>query len=73
MFVGFVSHERLQLVAGIDLYVRYQSPSINFCYGEAFADAPEKGTSLTLTTQTVPICNGENCSVDDSLYSVARP
>ena len=47
---------------------------MNFCYGEAFADAPEKkGTFLTLTTHTFPISNGETCSVDDSLYLVARP
>ena len=44
---------------------------MNFCYGEAFADAPAKGTFITLTTHTLPISNGENCRVDDSLYSVA--
>ena len=32
-----------------------------------------KGKFLTLTTQTVPISNKGSCSVDDLLYSVARP
>ena len=46
---------------------------MNFCYGEDFADAPAKGKFLTLTNHTFPISNGETSSVDDSLYSVARP
>ena len=61
-FRGFVSHERLQLFAGICIFI-IEVPLSILCYGDAFSDAPAKGTFLTLTTQTVPI----------SLYSVARP
>ena len=33
----------------------------------------QKVHSFTLTTYTLPICNGENCSVDNLIYSAARP
>ena len=39
----------------------------NFCYDDAFADAPANGKFLLLTYQTLPILNGRNCSVDDLL------
>ena len=42
-FLGFVSHERLQLFAGIDLYFRYRRPSVTFCSGDVFADGALKG------------------------------
>ena len=40
-----------------------------------FADTPAKGTFLTLTIQTVSICNDENSrgSIRDLLYLAARP
>ena len=43
----------------------------HFCHGDVSADAPVKGTFLTLTTQTLKIRNGETCSVEDLLYSAA--
>ena len=52
-------------------YFRYRSPSVKFCHGDVSADGPVKGTFLTLKTETLTICNGENCSVDDLLYSAA--
>ena len=55
-----------------NLYFRYLSPSVNFCYDDVYAGAPVKVTILTLTTQALTICNGETCSVDDFSFSVAR-
>ena len=66
------SHERLQLFGGIFVFV-IRVFSVIFCYGDVFSDAPAKGTFHTLTTLTLPTGNGENCSVDNLLYSVARP
>ena len=43
-------------------------PRSSFDVMTFFADAPANGTFLTLTTQMLSICNGENCSVDDLLY-----
>ena len=45
---------------------------MNFCHDDVSAGALVKGTFLTLTTQTLTICNGETFSVDDFLYSAAR-
>ena len=70
-FLGFVNHERIQLFAGICLF-GIKDPNF-VMLTLLLADAPAKGTILTLTTQTVSISNGENCSIDNSLYSVARP
>ena len=69
MFLGFVSHERLNLFAGFCI-LGIKVPLSTF--SDAFADAPAKGTILTLMTQTALISNGENCSVD-SLYWITRP
>ena len=68
--VSWFRQSRTTSVVCLHLYVRHSSPSINFCYGDSFADALAKGTFLTLTTQTLPISKGENCSVDDSLYTL---
>ena len=45
---------------------------MNFSYGDVYADALVKVAFLTLTTQTLPICIGENCSVDDLLNSAVE-
>ena len=47
------------------LYFRYLSPSVIFCHGDVSSDAYVKGTILTLTNQTLTICNSETCRVDD--------
>ena len=59
-FLGFVSHEQVMSVVCLHLYLRYWSNSVKFCYGDNFADTPAKGAFLTLTTESVPICKGEN-------------
>ena len=53
-------------------FFRYWSPSVNFCHCDVSGYAHAKGTILTLTSQTLNICNGETCRVDDLLYSAAR-
>ena len=60
---GFVSHKRLQWIGSIFMYCIgvHQSSFIMV----TFADAPAKGTFLTITTQTLTICYEDICSVDD--------
>ena len=45
------------------LNLQYWSPSVKFCHGDVSADGPVKGTILTLTTQSLMICNSETCRV----------
>ena len=66
-FLCFVSHERLQLIGSIFIFGTRVPPSTSVT--NVFADAPLKGTFLTLTTQMLAICSAKYCSVDDLLYS----
>ena len=71
-FFGFVSHERLQLFAGICIFGIEVPQSIFVMVTLLLTLLQNEHFLLTLTTQTVPVSNRENCSVDDSLFSVAR-
>ena len=64
-------YSRTYLFGWEHLYFRYLRIYVNFCYGVASADAPVKGTILTLTTQSLTLYNCETCRVDDLIYSAA--
>ena len=69
--LGFVSYKRLQLIESICIFGIGVSLSLSVMV-TFFSDAPVKGTFLTLTTQTLIICNGELCDVDDFSPFAAR-
>ena len=64
-FCVFNGHERNKLFwASLFSLLDYWSQSIKFCCCDFLANVLMKRLFLTSTTQTLPICNGENCSVD---------
>ena len=59
----FIGHKRHKLFWGIFIFMTGFPPSI-FCCCYFLADVLSKGLFLTSTTQTLPIFNSGNCSVD---------